>query len=92
MHYECRNLNHLNQKKPCPKFGKLVQRRTVAKKGLYCEECSVEMRPISPPSKRGLSKHVRRINTSSGSGKPTARKKSGTGKKGTRKWVSSKHF
>jgi len=89
MHYECRNLNYLNQKKPCPKFGGLVQRRTVAKKGPNCEECGVEMTPITPRSKRGLSKHVRRVNTSSDSGKPVVRKKSAR-KKVSRKRVSSK--
>ena len=93
MHYECRNQNYQYQNQKCLKFGRLVQKRTVAGRGhANCATCHVEMKAIKPPSKRDYSKVLRRASNTISSGvKPTARKKV-DGKKGPNKRRISKAF
>jgi hypothetical protein len=90
MHYECWNQNYQYQKKKCPKFGRLVQKRTVIRRGYAnCETCLAEMKAIEPPSKRDYSKVLRRVSNTSGSGAKLAVRKKSNGKKvRSKRWIS----
>jgi hypothetical protein len=90
MHYECRNPHYQYRNNECPKFGRLVQKRTVIRRRhANCETCDVEMKAIEPTSKRDDSKVLRRASNTIGSGvKPTARKKVGGNKGPNKRWIS----
>jgi hypothetical protein len=78
MHYECRNGNYQYPNQKCPKFARVVRKKTVDKRGsTECERCFAEMKTYGPPSKHYLLKELRRPKIQNARAKQQRRKRSG---------------